>query len=169
MKSSNKGYKEIAVAFNSVLSFDNEQDQLELEAKIIMAKFLDRIQEIADQKVSSHFLVTRTGQLIQFVSTQQKAWHAGASSFLGREKCNDFSIGVELEGDGETPFEDVQYQVLARLVSELTKFYPQLQFAGHSDIAPERKTDPGKSFDWKKFQKATGLPIEKLPFGLHSR
>lgn len=126
-------------------------------------------QEIADQKVSSHFLVTRTGQLIQFVSTQQKAWHAGASSFLGREKCNDFSIGVELEGDGETPFEDVQYQVLARLVSELTKSYPQLQFAGHSDIAPERKTDPGKSFDWKKFQKATGLPAEKLPFGLHSR
>ena len=126
-------------------------------------------EEIAEQKVSSHFLITRAGQLIQCVSTQRKAWHAGSSSFLGREKCNDFSIGVELEGDGETFFEEAQYQVLAKLVSELTKSYPKLQLAGHSDIAPERKTDPGKFFDWKKFQKATGLPIEKLPFGLHSR
>jgi N-acetyl-anhydromuramoyl-L-alanine amidase len=125
--------------------------------------------EIADQKVSSHFLITRSGELLQFVSIHKKAWHAGASSFLGREKCNDFSIGVELEGDGETPFEEMQYQVLADLVSKLSKSEPQLQFAGHSDIAPERKTDPGKSFDWKKFQKETGLSAEKLPFGLHSR
>jgi AmpD protein len=125
--------------------------------------------EIADQKVSSHFLITRSGDLLQFVSTHNKAWHAGASAFLGREKCNDFSIGVELEGDGDTPFEEMQYQVLAQLVSELRKSEPQLQIAGHSDIAPERKTDPGKSFDWKKFQKETGLPVEKLPFGLHSR
>jgi N-acetyl-anhydromuramoyl-L-alanine amidase len=126
-------------------------------------------EQIASQKVSSHFLITRTGKLIQFVSTQNKAWHAGASSFLGREKCNDFSIGIELEGDGDNAFEEVQYLVLANLVSKLGKIYPQLQIAGHSDIAPERKTDPGKYFDWEKFQKATGIPSEKLPFGLHSR
>jgi AmpD protein len=126
-------------------------------------------EEIASQKVSSHFLITRTGKLIQFVSTQNKAWHAGVSTFLGREKCNDFSIGIELEGDGDTVFEEAQYQALAKLMARLTEIYPQLQVAGHSDIAPERKTDPGKFFDWKKFQKATGISPEKLPFGLDSR
>ena len=125
--------------------------------------------EIADQKVSSHFLITRAGECIQFVSTQDRAWHAGASSFLGRERCNDFSIGIELEGDGDTPFDDVQYTALANLVQQLSASYPNLQFAGHSDIAPERKTDPGKYFDWIKFQKETGISTEKLPYGLVSR
>jgi AmpD protein len=125
--------------------------------------------EIANQKVSSHFLITRTGELIQFVSTQDRAWHAGASNFMGRERCNDFSIGVELEGDGDTPFEDVQYKSLAKLVQKLQKTYPKLQFAGHSDIAPERKADPGKYFDWEKFQKETGISQEKIPYGLVSR
>lgn len=126
-------------------------------------------QEIGSQKVSSHFLITRTGQLIQFVSTQHKAWHAGASSFLGRERCNDFSIGIELEGDGDTLFEDVQYAGLVNLIQELSKSYPHLQFAGHSDIAPDRKTDPGKFFNWKKFQKETDISVDKFPFGLNSR
>ena len=125
--------------------------------------------EIADQKVSSHFLITRSGQLIQFVSTQNKAWHAGKSSFFGRDKCNDFSLGIELEGDGETPFEEVQYEALNNLIQKLADIYPHLQFAGHSDIAPDRKTDPGKYFDWKKFQKETGISPDKLPFGLGSR
>ena len=125
--------------------------------------------EIADQKVSSHFLITRSGSLVQFVSTRKKAWHAGASDFLGREKCNDFSIGIELEGDGDTPFEVAQYQALTNLIQKLTSSYPDLQFAGHSDIAPERKTDPGINFDWKKFQKETGISDKKLPFGLDSR
>ena len=125
--------------------------------------------EIKDQKVSSHFLITRAGDLIQFVSTRDRAWHAGASSFMGRERCNDFSIGIELEGDGDTAFEEAQYQTLAKLMAGLTEMYPQLQVAGHSDIAPERKTDPGKFFDWKKFQKATDISQEKLPFGLDSR
>lgn len=125
--------------------------------------------EIANQKVSSHFLITRSGELIQFVSTQNKAWHAGVSSFLGREKCNDFSIGIEMEGDGDSPFEAAQYQVLVNLIAKLTITYPHLQFAGHSDIAPERKTDPGMYFDWKKFQKETGISSEKLPFGLSPR
>jgi AmpD protein len=126
-------------------------------------------EEVGSQKVSSHFFITRTGKLFQFVSTQNKAWHAGASSFLGREKCNDFSIGIELEGDGDTAFEEPQYQALVKLMKKLDSIYPQLQVAGHSDIAPERKTDPGKFFDWKKFQKETGISLEKLPFGLSSR
>ncbi len=125
--------------------------------------------EIADQKVSSHFLITRAGELIQFVSTQDRAWHAGKSSFMGRERCNDFSIGVELEGDGETSFEEVQYKSLAKLIKKLQLTYPNIQFAGHSDIAPERKTDPGKYFDWGKFQKETGISEEKIPYGLISR
>jgi N-acetyl-anhydromuramoyl-L-alanine amidase len=125
--------------------------------------------EIADQKVSSHFLITRSGELIQFVSTQNKAWHAGKSTFQGRDKCNDFSIGIEMEGDGDSPFEATQYLALANLIQKLTNLYPNLQFAGHSDIAPGRKTDPGISFDWKKFQKETAIPLENLPFGLEPR
>ena len=125
--------------------------------------------EIADQKVSSHFLITRAGDLIQFVSTKNKAWHAGVSSFLGREKCNDFSIGIELEGDGVSAFEDSQYKALALLVKKLALKYPHLQFAGHSDIAPGRKTDPGKFFDWEKFQKETEIPLKNLPFGVGAR
>lgn len=125
--------------------------------------------EIADQKVSSHFLITRKGELIQFVPTRNKAWHAGVSSFFDREKCNDFSIGIELEGDGDTSFAEVQYKALVKLIEQLMAAYPNLQFAGHSDIAPERKKDPGIYFDWKKFQKETGIPSEKMPFGLISR
>ena len=126
-------------------------------------------EEIAGQKVSSHFLITRSGELVQFVSTQNKAWHAGVSSFMGREKCNDFSIGIELEGDGGSPFEEAQYQVLKKLISVLQLHYPNLQFAGHSDIAPDRKTDPGIFFDWKKFQKETNVSEKNLPYGLGSR
>jgi AmpD protein len=126
-------------------------------------------EEIADQKVSSHFLISRRGEVFQFVSTLNKAWHAGASSFLGREKCNDFSIGIELEGDGDHPFEDIQYSALAKLSAQMHSVYPNLQFAGHSDIAPGRKVDPGMQFDWKKFQGKNNIPTEKLPFGLDPR
>jgi AmpD protein len=125
--------------------------------------------EIAHQKVSSHFLITRHGELIQFVSTKNKAWHAGVSSFQGREKCNDFSIGIELEGDGASAFTEEQYQALTALVKKLEAIYFNLQFAGHSDIAPERKTDPGIFFDWQKFQKETKISDKNLPFGLSSR
>lgn len=126
-------------------------------------------EEIKDQKVSSHFLISRSGEVFQFVSTQNRAWHAGLSSFLGREKCNDFSIGVELEGDGEHPFEEIQYQVLSELSTQLQDKYPNLLFAGHSDIAPNRKTDPGMQFNWEKFQIRAGISSEKFPFGLESR
>ena len=100
--------------------------------------------EIGGQKVSSHFLISRQGQVFQFVSTKQRAWHAGVSEFLGRERCNDFSIGIEMEGDGDSSFEEIQYQQLSILIQNIQKEFPKLQFAGHSDIAPQRKMDPGK-------------------------
>ncbi|WP_254598063.1 1,6-anhydro-N-acetylmuramyl-L-alanine amidase AmpD [Polynucleobacter antarcticus] len=125
--------------------------------------------EIADQAVSSHFLISRNGEVFQFVSTQKKAWHAGLSSFLGREKCNDFSIGIELEGDETHPFEEIQYEALAKLTDQLSTKYPNLAFAGHSDIAPGRKTDPGIQFDWKRLQTKSNIPAEKFPFGFDSR
>ncbi|WP_231970457.1 1,6-anhydro-N-acetylmuramyl-L-alanine amidase AmpD [Polynucleobacter necessarius] len=125
--------------------------------------------QIADQKVSSHFLISRSGELFQFVSIQKKAWHAGVSFFKGREKCNDFSIGIELEGDGDTQFEQAQYETLANLVRELAVRYQHLQFAGHSDIAPTRKTDPGIFFDWKRFQNDAGISSDRLPYGIAKR
>lgn len=125
--------------------------------------------EIAGQKVSSHFLISRQGQVFQFVSTKQRAWHAGVSEFLGRERCNDFSIGIEMEGDGDSSFEEIQYQQLSILIQNIQKEFPNLQFAGHSDIAPQRKMDPGKFFDWTKLQKTTLIPEKNFPFGFESR
>lgn len=100
--------------------------------------------------VSSHFFIRRDGEIIQFVSCDKRAWHAGVSSFNGRTNCNDFSIGIELEGTDYVPYEEVQYQVLAELIDSLSQAYPIEAIRGHSDIAPGRKTDPGPYFDWKK-------------------
>jgi AmpD protein len=102
-------------------------------------------------RVSAHFLVRRRGELLQFVPASKRAWHAGVSSFEGRERCNDFSIGIELEGTGERPYTDAQYRALARLTRALASRYPLRALAGHSDIAPGRKTDPGPSFDWPRY------------------
>ena len=102
-------------------------------------------------KVSSHLLIRRTGKLVQYVPFHKRAWHAGVSSFEGRERCNDFSIGIELEGSDEEPYEPVQYRRLAEVIIALEQVYPGLsrkQLAGHSDIAPGRKTDPGPAFHW---------------------
>jgi AmpD protein len=102
-------------------------------------------------RVSAHFFIRRDGELLQFVSCAQRAWHAGVSSWRGRERCNDFSIGVELEGSDELPFSDAQYARLNRLIADLRAAYPGLvDLAGHSDIAPGRKTDPGPYFDWSQ-------------------
>ena len=101
-------------------------------------------------KVSSHFLIRRDGELIQFVPCSQRAWHAGASHWRGRERCNDFSIGIELEGSDFVPFTETQYAQLARLIPALLAAYPILDITGHSDIAPGRKTDPGPYFDWAR-------------------
>lgn len=101
--------------------------------------------------VSSHFLIRRDGDLIQFVSCDDRAWHAGASIWEGRERCNDFSIGVELEGTDDVPFEAAQYDRLAALTQAIRGRYPIRGIMGHSDIAPGRKTDPGPHFDWRRF------------------
>jgi N-acetyl-anhydromuramoyl-L-alanine amidase len=105
---------------------------------------------LADLRVSSHFLVRRDGALAQFVSCERRAWHAGASSFEGRTRCNDFSIGIELEGDDAMPFDDAQYARLIALVDALCVRYPIAAITGHSDIAPGRKTDPGPCFAWPR-------------------
>ena len=109
---------------------------------------------IADLRVSSHFLIRRNGEIIQFVSCNLRAWHAGISRWKERERCNDFSIGIELEGSDFDPFEDVQYEKLAELTRALKKAYPIRDVTGHHNIAPDRKTDPGPFFDWQRFQLA---------------
>lgn len=108
--------------------------------------------QIRGVKVSSHFLVRRTGVVVQFVSCMQRAWHAGVSDWQGRTRCNDFSIGIELEGSDHVPFTDQQYAALARLTRRLMRAYPISSIAGHSDIAPLRKTDPGPHFDWSRYR-----------------
>jgi AmpD protein len=104
--------------------------------------------EIAHLKVSSHFFIRRDGELIQFASCNDRAWHAGASHWQGRERCNDFSIGVELEGSDFEAFEPIQYETLKTLIASIKARYPIQAITGHSDIAPGRKTDPGAYFDW---------------------
>lgn len=105
--------------------------------------------EIQALRVSAHLLIRRDGSVIQFVPFDRRAWHAGVSSWRGRERCNDFSIGIELEGCDDKPFEPVQYRRLAAAVAALRRRYPTLDVAGHADIAPGRKTDPGPHFDWR--------------------
>jgi AmpD protein len=108
---------------------------------------------LAGVRVSAHFLVRRSGELLQFVPCGQRAWHAGESAWRGRSRCNDFSIGIELEGTDDLPYTGAQYGVLAELVRALRAAYPIADIAGHCDIAPGRKTDPGPSFDWQRFRR----------------
>ncbi len=107
---------------------------------------------ICAAKVSAHFFIRRDGELIQFVSCLQRAWHAGASHWQGRERCNDFSVGVELEGSDDEAFEAPQYKTLNTLLNALKKTYPIQHIVGHSDIAPGRKTDPGPYFVWEEIE-----------------
>ncbi len=107
--------------------------------------------EVGEMRVSAHLVVSRDGSVTQYVSFKDRAWHAGKSAYRGREACNDFSVGVELEGTDDLPYEQAQYQSLAKAVASLCAAYPDLspdRLAGHSDIAPGRKTDPGPAFDW---------------------
>ena len=109
--------------------------------------------EISGLEVSAHFLLRRTGEVVQFVSTDARAWHAGVSCWQGREQCNDFSIGIELEGCDDEAYTDLQYEALNQLLAVLTKQYPDIRhdaIVGHSDIAPGRKTEPGPAFDWSR-------------------
>ena len=113
--------------------------------------------EIAHLRVSSHLLIRRPGTLVQFVPLGSRAWHAGASSFGGRSGCNDFSIGVELEGTDDLPYDPRQYATLSALTTALCNAYPAIsddRIVGHADIAPGRKTDPGSAFDWLRYRNA---------------
>jgi AmpD protein len=102
-------------------------------------------------KVSAHFFIRRNGEVVQFVSCQRRAWHAGVSLWQGRARCNDFSIGIELEGSDFVPFTDMQYCSLVYLSRRLQRAYPIRDITGHADIAPQRKTDPGPHFDWQRY------------------
>ena len=110
--------------------------------------------EISDLKVSSHLYIKRSGQIIQFVPFDKRAWHAGISNYKGKEDCNDFSIGIELEGCDDDTYEEEQYKSLVQVTKALIEEYDLIskkRITGHSDIAPERKTDPGKYFEWNRY------------------
>jgi AmpD protein len=122
--------------------------------------------EVAPLRVSSHLVVQRDGALTQFVSFADRAWHAGQSNYQGRAACNDFSVGVELEGTDTLPYEAAQYEALAAVVAALCAAYPRLsadRLAGHSDIAPGRKTDPGPAFDWPRARVLIGAACRQGP------
>lgn len=124
--------------FCETLDFGNEPDA--------------RVRTLEGLRVSSHFLITRRGAIEQFVSCRDRAWHAGVSSFMGRSRVNDFSIGIELEGSDFVPFEPVQYERLVQLLAAIDARYLLKYIVGHSDIAPGRKSDPGPYFDWALLQ-----------------
>ena len=119
-------------------------------------------QTIEGMQVSAHLLILRTGEIIQFVNFNDRAWHAGRSAYLGKVECNDYSIGIELEGSDDTDFEAIQYQQLVDVVAALQRAYPKTDhhLTGHSDIAPGRKTDPGPHFQWQQFRE--GLNQKKI-------
>ncbi|HEY6967196.1 MAG TPA: 1,6-anhydro-N-acetylmuramyl-L-alanine amidase AmpD [Burkholderiales bacterium] len=106
--------------------------------------------DLAGLRVSSHFLIYRDGELLQFVPLEARAWHAGASRWRGRERCNDFSVGIELEGVDDAGFEDAQYACLQALLRKIQRRLPLREVAAHSDVAPGRKSDPGTHFDWAR-------------------
>ena len=118
-------------------------------------------EQICELRVSAHFLIRRDGALVQFVPTRMRAWHAGASSWRGREACNDFSIGIELEGCDTLPFEAAQYRSLAKLIDVLRASHAIEAVVGHSEIAPGRKTDPGPCFDWERLLSALDRPLAR--------
>ncbi len=110
-------------------------------------------EHIRDLRVSAHFLIRRDGTIVQFVPTVLRAWHAGVSSFEGRERCNDFSIGIELEGTDTLAYTDAQYERLDALAAAIRARHPIRAVRGHEHIAPGRKTDPGEAFDWERFER----------------
>jgi AmpD protein len=129
----------------------------------IEALFMNRLppevhpyfEAVAPLQVSSHLLIRRAGEIVQFVPFSMRAWHAGKSNFRGRERCNDFSIGIELEGADDVPYEPAQYRALTQAILALCEAYPSLSLdrvTGHSDISPGRKSDPGPSFDWPRLR-----------------
>lgn len=124
--------------------------------------------QIRGAEVSAHFVIRRDGELLQFVSADDRAWHAGASSWRGRDNCNDYSIGIELEGLEDHPFEAAQYEALATLLQQAIQVYPIEQVAGHEHVAPGRKRDPGKAFDWPALQALLGWDQHCFPADITS-
>lgn len=122
--------------------------------------------QICGLTVSAHFLIRRDGELLQFVSCDARAWHAGVSAWRGRSDCNDFSIGIELEGLEGERFDAPQYRALARLIAALMQRYPIAAVAGHEHVAPGRKKDPGSGFDWARLRKLSHLPAPYFPEGV---
>ncbi|TFY97373.1 1,6-anhydro-N-acetylmuramyl-L-alanine amidase AmpD [Ramlibacter rhizophilus] len=120
-------------------------------------------QGIRGLQVSAHFYVRRSGELWQFVDCDDRAWHAGASHWRGRDNCNDDSIGIELEGIEGGAFEDAQYEALDALLAAVAQRYPIRHLAGHEHIAPGRKHDPGAGFDWRRLERGLGWPPDCLP------
>jgi AmpD protein len=121
---------------------------------------------VAVLRVSSHALVRRTGELVQYVDCNRRAWHAGRSEWQGRANCNDYSVGIELEGTDATPYTSSQYVVLSRLIAALCRAYPGItpgRIVGHSDVAPGRKTDPGIAFDWPMLRTLVRYELEVAP------
>ena len=119
--------------------------------------------EIRGMKVSTHLLIRRDGEIVQFVPLTERAWHAGESRFRGRERCNDFSIGIELEGEDQKPYDERQYAALPRVLKAVAAVYPDIiarEIAGHCDVAPGRKSDPGPAFDWLRLYDALGETLE---------
>ncbi|MBJ7263641.1 MAG: 1,6-anhydro-N-acetylmuramyl-L-alanine amidase AmpD [Burkholderiaceae bacterium] len=143
----------------------------EFGGSYITTLFQNRIREtdhpwfvnLRDLKVSAHFLVRRDGSVVQYVSTDRRAWHAGVSRFNSRERCNDFSIGIEVEGTDTQPYDDRQYATVARLSNVLAHRYPLIAVRGHEDIAPGRKTDPGPTFEWRRLATSGAWPLRALP------
>lgn len=120
-------------------------------------------QSIRGLQVSAHFFIGRTGELWQFVSADARAWHAGVSSFRGRANCNDYSIGIELEGRDDSGFEPAQYDTLASVCAAIAAAYPVEDLTGHEHVAPGRKQDPGPGFNWPALQRALGWPDRCFP------
>ena len=115
----------------------------------------DYINNLRNTKVSSHLYIKRTGEIIQFVNFNKRAWHAGKSTFENTSNCNDYSIGIELEGFDDIVYEDIQYEKLSKIIKALLDFYPRIstdRIVGHSDVSPQRKSDPGPLFDWKRLK-----------------
>lgn len=141
------------------------------EGEAIIDFFLNRLdyaahpwfENIRGLRVSAHFLIRRNGAIVQFVPTRLRAWHAGVSRFSERERCNDFSVGIEIEGTDTLPYTDAQYASLGRLAAALRVRHPVVHVRGHEHIAPGRKTDPGPAFDWARFAREGGWDAGQLP------
>lgn len=145
------------------ISLPPAQDESDFNNQYVEDFFLGQLdneahpyfKEIAELRVSAHLYIKRTGEVIQFVPLNKRAWHAGVSQFQGREKCNDFSIGIEMQGTDVLPYTELQYQALAEITKQIQTHFPAVikeNIVGHQEIAPGRKTDPGPSFDWSYYK-----------------